>query len=300
MGKRKHKIRNLVQSSSIPRNNESKCCRFTRIALCLAVLTLFLGILALYFDNLVIMHRRLVEHVDRQYNFHLYGTVDYCNQQFQPDTLTEPLKLHIINQSDALIQISTAINNLNNGVSLALVGGSGVGKTLTCNILQSNFQWPSNVFHFVWSRSHSTSSQYYKILNSIGKLPKNCGAYLVIIDNIDITYDKTIQELNGEIQKEFFRSDNLMLVVYVFNLPSYSDEDLETLNEKRVRLQNLGGITSINFRSFDRYDVEQCILLESDKLNVSLSKQQVDEIFEYIDSPRSGCKLIHSKIAMYT
>lgn len=246
------------------------------------------------------MHRRLCEHVDRQYNFHLYGKMDYCNQKFEPDTLTEPLKLHILNQSDALHQLTSTIENLDSVVSVALVGGSGVGKTLACNILQANFQWPNNVLYFIWSSIRSTSSQYYKIVNSIKKLSRKCGAHLVIIDNIDITYNKTIQELNDEIQKEFYESDNSILVVYVFNLASYSDEDLKTLEEKRARLQNLRGITSINFRSFNRDDVEQCILLESVKLNVSLSNDEISEIFEYVDSSRSGCKLIHSKIAMYT
>lgn len=296
----RHKIRNLVQSSREKHNSQTKCIRFTRNGLLFGVLTTVLGILIFYFDNVAIMHRRLCEHVDRQYNFHLYGKVDYCNQKFQPDNLTEPLKVHIINQSDAVNQISSAIENLNSVVSLALVGGSGVGKTLTCNILQLNFPWPSNVLYFVWSSVHSTSSQYYKIMNQIKLLPKKCGAHLVIIDSIDIRYNKTIQELNDEIQKEFYDSDNSMLVVYVFNLASYSDRDLETLEEKRQKLQNLTGITSINFRSFNRYDVERCIAIESAKLNVVLSEQEISEIFEYIDSSRSGCKLIHSKIAMYT
>lgn len=136
----KHKIRNLVQSSSLSHNNQSKCYRYTRNVLYFAVLTTVLGILIFYFDNVALIHRRLCEHVDRQYNFHLYGKMDYCSQKFQADTLTEPLKLQIINQSDALNQITSVIENFNSVVSLALVGGSGVGKTLTCNVLQSNFQ----------------------------------------------------------------------------------------------------------------------------------------------------------------
>lgn len=297
MGKRK--IRNLVQSSRETHNNKIKCSRFTQIGLIFGILTTILGIFIFYFDNVALMHRRLCENVDRQYNFHLYGKIDYCNQKFQSDILTEPLKLHIINQGDAINEIGSAIENLKSVVSLALVGGSGVGKTLTCNILQSHFQWPSNVLYFVWSSVHSTSSQYYKIMNSIKELPRRCGAHLVIIDSIDIRYSKMIQELNDEIQNEFRESDNSILVVYVFNLASYSDEDLKTLDEKRLRLQHLSGIRPINFRSFDRYDVERCIVLESLKLNVTLSDREISEIFEYVDSSRSGCKLIHSKIAMY-
>lgn len=295
----KHRIRNLVKSSSDTHNSRSKCRRLKRMSLYFVFSICALGLLLLYFDNVAMMHRRLCEHVDRQYNFHLYGKMDYCNQQFEPATLTAPLKLHILNQSDAVNRISEVIENLNSVVSLALVGGSGVGKTLTCNILQTNFQWASNVLYFVWSNVRSTSSQYYKIMNSIKKFSRNCGAHLVIIDSIDITYKKTIQELNDEIQTEFYGSDNSILVVYVFNLASYSDDDLKTLEEKRDRLQNLSGITSINFRSFDRYDVEQCIRVESAKLNVSLSNQELSEIFEYVDSSRSGCKLIHSKLSMY-
>lgn len=297
MGRRK--IRNLRQSANPP-NNQSKCGRFKCFVLFFAVITSVIGILTYYIDNVNIIHRRLREQVDRQYNYHLYGKMDYCNQQFQPNTLSEPLKLHVINQSDALDQIISAIENLTNVVSLALVGGSGVGKTLTCNIIQSHFQWSSNVFYFIWSPTRSTASQYYKILKSIKQISTNCGAHLVIIDNLGVTDVKTIQDLNVEIQKEFSQSGHLVLVVYVFNLASYSDEDLETLEEKRKRLQDLRGITTVNFRSFNRYDVERCIVLESIKLNVSLSDKEINEMLEYIDWSRSGCKLIHSKVAIYT
>lgn len=296
MGKRK--IRNLRQPSN--HSNQTKCSQCKRIVLFLAVLSSAVGILIYHMDNVTIIHRRLRENVDRQYNYHIYGKMDYCSQQFQPDTLIEPLKLHIINQGDALNQIIGAIESLNNVVSFALMGGSGVGKTLTCNILQSNFQWPSNVFYFIWSNVQSTSSQYYKVLNSVKKFSTKCGAHLVIIDSIDIKYDKTIQELNVEIQDEFSQSGHTVLVVYVFNLASYSDEDLQSFEERRLKLQNLSGITSINYRSFNRDDVERCIDLESSKLNISLSDKEVHEVFEYIDWSRSGCKLIHSKVAMYT
>lgn len=298
MGRRK--IRNLTQSSEQLHKKRSKCCRFMYYALFFAVVTCVLGIMIYHNDKVAIMNRRLREHVDRQYNYHLYGNMDYCNQEFQPETLKESLKLHIINQDDALEQIFSVIENLKSVVSLALVGGSGVGKTLTCNILQSNFQWPSNVLYIIWSNIHSTASQYHKILNLVKKFSKKCGAHLVIIDSIDITDDKTIQELNDEIQTEFSQSDHSILVVYVFNLPSYSDEDLRTLEAKRLRLQHLNGITTINFRSFNRCDVERCIDVESLKLNVALSDKEINEIFEYIDWSRSGCKLIHSKVAMYT
>lgn len=256
----------------------------------------------LRFDDVAEVHRRFQVHIDRQYNFHMYGKLDYCTQQFQPDTLTEPLKSHVINQNEAITQINSVIKNFKGGaVSLALVGGSGVGKTLTCNILQSNFQWPNNVLYFIWSGVRSTSSNYYKIMNWIKENMKKCGAYLVIIDSIDITYSETIQELHEEIRKKFDESDISILAVFVFNLATYSDEDLQILDEKRLRLvDNLRGMTTISFRSFDYEDVERCIDLESAKLNVTLNDEEISEIFEYIDVARSGCKLIHSKISMYT
>lgn len=296
----KHKkIRNLVSSTEWY-DGRSKWKRYTRTGLYLAVLMCILGVLIVYFDNVIEIHRRLCVHIDRQYNYHVYGKEDYCNQTFQPETLIAPLKVHIINQNDALSQFSSVIENFNGVLSIAFVGGSGVGKTLTCNVLQSNFQWPSNVMYFIWSSVRSKSSQYYKITNSVKENSKKCGAYLVIIDSIDIKYSETIQELNDEIQIEFQGSDISILVVYVFNLASYSDLDLKTMEEKRRKVDDLSGITSIFFRSFDRYDVERCIELESEKLNVSLSDREISEIFEYIDPLRSGCKLIHSKIAMYT
>ncbi|XP_037046155.1 uncharacterized protein LOC119081379 isoform X1 [Bradysia coprophila] len=299
MGKRKN-IRNLV-SSHQPYTKRSKCCFFTRTQVLSAVSIIIIAILILRYDDVAEVHRRFRVHVDRQYNLHMYGKLDYCTQPFQPDTLTEPLKLNIINQNEAIRQIISVVDNFKGGVSIALVGGSGVGKTLTCNILQSNFQWPSNVLYFIWSGVRSTSSNYYKIINWIKENLKTCGAYLVIVDSIDITYGETIQELNDEIRKEFRESDISILVVFVFNLATYSDDDLQTLDEKRLRLMdNLRGITTINFRPFDYDDVERCIVAESAKLNVTLNDEELSEIFEYIDVKRSGCKLIHAKIAMYT
>lgn len=298
MGKRKN-IRNLV-SSYQPHNKRSKCRFITRNRVLSAASIIIIAILIYRFDDVAEVHRRFRVHIDRQYNFHMYGKLDYCEQHFQPDTLTEPLKSNVINQDEAISQINSIIDNFNGGVSLALVGGSGVGKTLTCNILQSNFQWPGNVLYFVWSGVRSTSSNYYKILTWMKQNLKKCGAYLVIIDSIDITYSETIQELNEEIRQEFHGSGVSILAVFVFNLPSYSDDDLNTLDGKRLRLMNnLRGITTINFRPFDYDDVERCIVLESAKLNVMLSDEEIREIFEYVDVSRSGCKLIHSKIAMY-
>lgn len=300
MGKRKN-IRSLV-SSDEPYAEQPKCRLFTRTRVLSAVSILIVAILIARFDDVAEVNRRFRVHVDRQYNFHMYGKLDYCTQQFEPDSLIGPLKLHIINQNEAISQITSVIENFKGHVSLAIVGGSGVGKTLTCNILQSNFQWPSNVLYFIWSGVRSTSSNYYKIMNWIKEnLKKKCGAYLVIIDSIDMTYSETIQELNDEIRKEFVESDISVLVVFVFNLASYSDDDLKTLDEKRLRLtENLRGINSVNFRPFDYDDVERCIAIESVKLNVKLSDDEISEIFEYIDVSRSGCKLVHSKIAVYT
>lgn len=268
--------------------------------MCLAVLTVVVAALIIHSDEVIELRRQLRVQIDRQYNYQMYGKMDYCNQTFQSDTLIEPLKVNIVNQNDAIKRFGSAIEKLTGIVSLALVGGSGVGKTLTCNVIQSNFQWQGNVLYFVWSNVYSTSSQYHKIMNSLQENSKQCGSHLVIVDSIEIKYSETIQELNDEIRKRFHAGDITILIVYVFNLASYSDVDLQTMNEKRVRLENLSDITAINFRSFDRDDVERCIVLESGKLKVSLSDEEIDEIFEYIDSPRSGCKLVHSKIAMYT
>lgn len=254
----------------------------------------------IYYVDSVAIAQRLRGHVDRQYNYHTYGKMDYCEQDFQPKNLTEPLKSHIINQNDALEQFIDVIEHLNSVIALALVGGSGVGKTLTCNILESNFQWPSNVFYYVWSGIHSPASQYYKILNSVKLFSSNCGAYLVIVDNIGVKYDRTIEELNTEIQNEFAMGRHVILIVYVFNLATYLDEDLITFDERRSKLQNLSGITTVNYRSFNRNDVKRCIDLESHKLNVTLRKEQIEDLLEYIDWSRSGCKLIHSKIVTYT
>lgn len=190
-------------------------------------------------------------------------------------------------QNAALNEIDLAFQQHREITALALVGPQGVGKTLTLNIIQSQFQWHLNIQQYIWSLIESPYTQLTRLISLLNDLT-TCGHNGLFIDGIPIKNIDIIEEFHQKLLKYCTDSHIKVIVIYVIRIHSPVDA---------ITSKHLNKIQIINYRQFNYDDLRYCIAMECDRLNITIKPHQIDEILSDTDPKHSGCKSIAAKLA---
>lgn len=193
----------------------------------------------------------------------------------------------IVGQDAALTEIDLALQQHNEITALALVGTQGVGKTLALNQIQEQFQWHLNIQQYIWSLIESPYIQLMHLLKLLNGLTK-CGQNGLFIDGIPLKSVHIIDEFHQKLLTFCEENHIKLIVIYVIQIRMASNADA---------LIHLNKVKMINFRQFNSDDLRNCINMESERLNVTIKPQQINEMLTDIDPKRNGCKLIAAKLA---
>lgn len=226
-----------------------------------------------------------------QYQVYLHGRQNYCDENFEYHHISTALQSRIIGQETAIHKIEESLRLHDRFTALALVGGQGVGKTLTINLIQQHFQWHLNIQKYVWSLIHSKQSQLKTLLSFIDNLSE-CGQNGIFIDNIPLASIDIIEEFHERLQEAFDEQHFGAFIVYVFNV--------DGVDQSRGVRRGMGNVPMIHFRNLDKANLEKCIEIECQRLDVTLTDEQLDELMTGIDFERNGCKTVAAKVALYT
>lgn len=174
-----------------------------------------------------------------------------------------------------------------NITAFAFVGTQGVGKTLCLNLIQNSFQWHLNIHQYIWSLIQSPDDQLKNLLRLIDGL-STCGTNGIFIDNVPIHFIGTIKQFNQKIQAHCNKNHIKLLVIYVLqtNNPLVAKEPLQIEN-----------VRTINFRQFNSNDIRNCIDMESERLKISITADQIEELIKNIDAERHGCKHVAARVS---
>lgn len=224
-----------------------------------------------------------------QYQLYLHGRIDYCKERFDYQRLTKALRHQIVNQDAALNGIEAAFLQHENVTALAMYGPQGVGKTMTLNIIQSNFQWHLNIQQYVWSVIDAEQVHVVSLHRLVAGL-STCGQNGIFIDNIPTTSVSVIEGFHAKLLNRCNEESLKCIVIYVFQCDEPCSMAALKFNDTKV----------IQLRSFDSIDLMECLALESTRLNVELTTEQQKDLLASVQVERNGCKTVAAKIARYT
>lgn len=269
-----------MSSKNAPAKKSSKIWKF------LGIILSVIGCTALLYKST--RFRAELKHVAmNQFQQMIYGRENYCDEHFEHWHIANALIHRIIGQENALNQINAALQSHKNITAIAFVGTQGVGKTLTLNLIQEQFQWHLNIQQYIWSLIKSPQDQLKYLTKSIDTLT-TCGHNGIFVDYIPMQYIDIINEFNRKLLAHCNENHIKLIVFYVFQ----THNPIEA--SKQLQLEN---VKTINFRQFDTNDIRNCINMESERLKIAITPKQMNELLEDIDAKRHGCKNVAARIA---
>ncbi|XP_034481937.1 uncharacterized protein LOC117787499 [Drosophila innubila] len=240
-----------------------------------------------------------------QYRAIVNNKLNYCDRTMPLHEIFDTIRADVLGQESALNQLEQAMGNQSSFQSIALVGSSGLGKSLTMRLLYDLYPWKENVRSIFWNDFELNSDKArYKSVSSMLRNLAHCGRNLFIIDNLtpcDKDYVSSINALLLSRSDIALGSNDVDLkqltIIYVFNLNRLLDDELY---DRQVEvLQQLPQTTVINYRNFDVQDLEKCVRHEAKVVDMYLDEKHVQEMLNSTDFRVSGCKTVRSKVLIY-
>lgn len=291
--KRIRQLRNTAKKSSFAKNTPLKSI-WVGLKLSFAVILLAVILDSLRNGNLIEELRHLSLN---QYHLYVHGRINYCDELFVHANITQELRHQLYGQESVISAIESSFAHHENLTAIALIGSQGVGKTLTLNVIERQFQWNSNVQQYIWSSIESQQSQLKRLIKFLEGLT-SCGQNVILIDNIVERYLPIIAEIQNVFETYIQQQRLKVFIFYVIQKDGPNpDNETETINDNLFQMDN---ITSIYYRRFERSDLVKCIAVECNRLNVKLTPPEIEEIVENIDVGQSGCKPVSARISRYT
>lgn len=301
---KRKKLRRLVDTDDMEKNKRSshKC---KRILIVTALITFTIALLMGHYftqnnSNTKHILKEFLKNYRNQYTEIVHGKNNYCDQKQQLDTATLFARIkqnRILHQEQAMQQIEVALRNESDLNAIALVGPTGVGKTLFMGALQENFPWQENVHTYAWNTFVKDEAEKFHLIRILIENLSECGQNLLVIENLQACDLGVIAIINQLLMEANKKQHKRVVIFYVFNLNTMLTA--EAYETQRDLLQSLPDCQVINFKSFKQPELKDCIKREAEIENVTLRQQDYDEIVETIDPHKSGCKNVNAKVLMY-
>lgn len=278
--RKRKRIRSLASSNAIPDKKSNKHFAF------FGILAIVLGFTAFLWRSQ--RFREELKHVAmNQFHLMIYGREDYCNESFEHWHIENLLRHRIIGQENAIQELAETLQQHQNVSAIGFFGSQGVGKTLTLNLIQNKFQWHLNTQQYIWSLIQSPHDQLSKLLRLMNGLT-TCGQNGIFVDNVPLEHFNIIDEFNRKLLAYSNENHIKLIVIYVFQ------SDNPNLAGEQLRIDN---VKSIKFRQFNSHDIRNCINMESERLKINVTPQQMNELLADIDAKDHGCKNVAARIA---
>ncbi|XP_067637119.1 uncharacterized protein [Eurosta solidaginis] len=234
----------------------------------------------------------------RNYYQIIHGKPHYCDIELDTKFLFARIGEHqILHQQQALQQLEMVLRNQSHFRSIAFVGPSGVGKTMTANALETHFPWRENVHSYAWNTHVEEEAQKIRMLRFYVEHLSDCGRNLLIIDNLAPCESEVVAILNQMIAAEDNAYRKHVIVIYIFHLNALLDSNL--YQKQKYELQNLPDTTTIHFKALNKEELRECIQRETLTNNLTLNDADFNEIVDTIDVTTSGCKKVQAKVLLY-
>ncbi|GFG30905.1 hypothetical protein Cfor_07322 [Coptotermes formosanus] len=231
-----------------------------------------------------------------------------CEVSLDVDSLKSVLESSVFGQKHAIGDIVSTLNTFcstrDPGIILmALLGGTGVGKSYTTSIISEFFPWKENVQHYVLPL-HSSSL----LLTDVYAKISSCGDNLIVIDGLVPSETDDIVKFLQVLTKHSQSSDGRVIVILVFSsedqkaiLQGYGDQkhQLEVSKEELYGVFHHGQleVTIITFQALQRDHITMCIKAALNQKRIVWSTADIEEVMAHL-SQDTGCKGVASKVQL--
>jgi hypothetical protein len=231
-----------------------------------------------------------------------------CEMPLDVDALKSVLESNVFGQNNAIDDIVSTLNTFCNTrdpgiILMALLGGTGVGKSYTTSIIREFFPWEENIQHFVLplhSSSLSVTDIYAKI--------SSCGDNLIIIDGLVPSETADVVKFLQVLTKHSKYNAGRVIVILVFNtedqkeiLQGYEDQkhQLEDSKEKLYDVFQRGQleVSIIIFQALQMEHIAMCIKAALNQKGIVWSSTDVEEVMVLLPED-TGCKGVASKVPL--
>ncbi|KAF7988524.1 hypothetical protein HCN44_001097 [Aphidius gifuensis] len=218
---------------------------------------------------------------------------DLTSKPFNFKNSTIELRNNVYGQFEAVEKIINYVdNNLNNFTVITIIGGTGVGKTLTASIIKNNFPFKQYIF------------EYYSPLNQ--KLFPSLSFFycnLIILDNLRNTDLPVMINFIKYWQDQ--ENKPCTMILAIFN-PEETNNNLEkiiNLENSQMNMQKIFNNENIQseivvYKPLDDDTLDKCIEKEASLIKTQLTFQQLQDIRSHLITAQSGCKGAHAKVAL--
>lgn len=233
---------------------------------------------------------------------HTDDHTEHTDDHFDNSIVIRKIRESVLHQDFALSELDHLLEIHKKITSMAIIGPTGTGKTLTASILQQYFTWPENVVHLIWPLE-SNSLPHASYNSAFWKLT-NRGQNLLIVDQIPYGSESRIAIFHQRLLDYLTEQRMKAIILFVFSVPTFLDDQLRHLESNINQVASFNkanGIEPIIFQSITTTQaVRSCVeKAQSDLGLTQLTNAQIEEIVASIDAPRSGCKKVHAKTALY-
>ncbi|XP_057334755.1 uncharacterized protein LOC130673660 [Microplitis mediator] len=221
---------------------------------------------------------------------------EFYEQPFNFANASLELTRKIYGQDEAIVQLSEYFQRSSGDFDVVtLVGGTGVGKTYTGNIIKDHFPHRHNIYEYIPPLSNAI--QAYSILSALH-------SNLVVLENLR-TQD--LKDLVNFVEYFHNQKDRPRVIILAMINPQTVDENLHKSIDLDQSIRSIEAafsdvnipIKTIAFRDLEPRVLEACIQEEARNLNIQLTDQQIEEVKKSIMGFQSGCKGAYAKVRLF-
>jgi len=230
-----------------------------------------------------------------------------CEMLLDVYSLKSVLDSSLFGQKRAIGEIVSTLNTFCSTrdpglILMALLGGTGVGKSYTTSIINEFFPWKENVQHFVLPLHYSSLS----VTEVCAKI-STCGDNLIVIDGLVPSKTADVVKFLQVLTKYSQSSGGRVIVILVFStenqeiLQGYGDEkhQLEVSKEKLDGIFRCGQLEVgiITFQALQREHIALCIKAALNQNGIVWSDADIQEVIAVLPQD-TGCKGVASKVQL--
>jgi len=230
-----------------------------------------------------------------------------CEMLLDVYSLKSVLDSSMFGQKHAIGEIVTTLNTFCSTrdpglILMALLGGTGVGKSYTTSIISEFFPWKENVQHFVLPLHYSSLS----VTEVCAKI-SSCGDNLIVIDGLVPSKTADVVKFLQVLTKHSQSSGGRVIVILVFStenqviLQGYGDQKhhLEVSKEKLNGIFRHGQLEVgiITFQALQREHIAMCIKAALNQNGIVWSDANIEEVIVLLPQ-ETGCKGVASKVQL--
>lgn len=225
-------------------------------------------------------------------------TSSFCTPRLSLKKITEKLKTNVYGQDSAVSELAKFFNEKDNQTSfevMAFVGGIGVGKSHTAEIIKNNIKDTNKILDF-FPPILNKEGQAYEALSI-------CRCNLIRLENLktDDIADAASFISNLKMRTEKY----CILVLAIFNTEEVDHNLKRTINYERSISMIKDKFKEaqlkpsvVLFQSLSSEALAKCIMDAGDYNNVELSKDNIDYVMRDLLSAESGCKGAYAKVQL--